>query len=328
MIVHVTFSKMPSLQFLQLNYNYIRKLDPTIFHGINMFVLDLSNNMLLETKFIGHIDSEWATRLDLSNNPIISLENVNVVVQEMQLKNSSLTNCSIGNMFRNLIITNGILKTVDLLEATGLLFLNLSSNHLTHFEFKDPQNLYTIDLSNNSLRMVHLEHAQRLERMFLSRNDFRSTLNVSLPSSLQELDLSHNKIADLYLPKHLANLKHLNLAHCELHALNADLFLPTAMETMDLSYNILVYLDMKIFNGLNELLTLFLNGNRLADLNVEEYQGTAQLAISDNAWNCIRLKSIINSNVIDLNSRIQALRLCQSFLRLMQYSSRPTNLLP
>lgn len=110
--VQRTFTKMRYQ--LSLPYNRIARLDPMIFYHI--YHLDLTNNMLLETKFIVQVDNNLFT---LSNNPIFKLEanmNVNTVV----LSNSALVSYAVGPNVRELEIVNGILKAIDLTEMEAL----------------------------------------------------------------------------------------------------------------------------------------------------------------------------------------------------------------
>lgn len=66
--------------------------------------------------------------LELFNNPIVSMEK-NIFFDDIRLRNSSMTNCSIRNKVYQLIIEDGILETIDLSDTIVLDTLDLSSNH-------------------------------------------------------------------------------------------------------------------------------------------------------------------------------------------------------
>lgn len=65
---------------------------------------------------------------ELFNNPIVSMEK-NIFFDDIRLRNSSMTNSSIGNKVYQLIIEDGILETIDLSDTIVLDTLDLSSNH-------------------------------------------------------------------------------------------------------------------------------------------------------------------------------------------------------
>lgn len=302
MIVNVTgtetFSKMPEILLLNLEHNHIAYLDPLVFKNLGSLQhLKLNNNRLLDTFFTHYLAGTPAV-LTLSNNPIATLEE-NIYASEMQLSNTSITNCSIGWFLQDLEIIDGCLEDIDLSSARNLWRLNLSSNHLKHFEFIDPPYLEVLDLSNNKLEAIRLGHAGHLKSLNLTRNNFTRTFLMALPASLQDMNLSHNKITDVAheLFKNLRSLKFLNLAHCALHTLNAQTFLPHSMEFLDFSYNKIAELDLNMFQGLGNLKELHLNGNKLSDLYVEDTTNSTspyRLGISDIDWNCKRLKVVID----------------------------------
>lgn len=288
-----TLNKMASLNYLNLSYNRLTHLDPLVFMNLTyLSALTINDNRLLDMTFTGPLKNEYAV-LTLSNNPIESLAQ-NIVAKELELRNSSITECSIGSAVKTLLITDGILQSVDLSNATNLRFVNLSSNRLTTFEIMAPNNLNVLDLSDNRLQAINLGHGAY--SLILARNNITNTLNLSLPSSLEYLVLAHNKIANLEPNtfRNLTVLSYLNLAHCDLHTLDPELFIPHHMFQLDLSYNRFASIDLKQFNGLKELVQVNLNGNRLTDINVEDLRNTTQLGISNNPWNCERLQIIVD----------------------------------
>lgn len=301
-----TFNKMKFLISIKLSYNFITQLDPLVFNKLSHLMrLDLNYNMLMETSFAGYLD-EYRTSLTLSNNPIVKLEK-NINVRELVLRNTSLTNCSIGSSVLSLIIVNGTLETIDLSNATSLSLVNLSSNHLIYFEYKNAEPLVILDLYNNRLQVIKVGNTRTLCSINLARNNITNMFNVKLPNNISDLNLSHNKITNLEEEtfKSLIHLTVLNLAHCGLHTLNADIFIPLqVLQSLDLSYNRIVNLDLKIFKGLQRLAQLNLNGNRLSDINVEDLTNSIKLIeISNNDWKCTRLKVII-----DILNRRNAIR--------------------
>lgn len=291
-----TFSKMKNLMSINLANNFITHLDPLVFKNLtHLLDVILNDNKLLETSFTGHLKG-IRTALTLSNNPISSLEK-NIKVRELYLQNTQITNCSIGTHVEILVITNGTLKSIDLTNATSLILVNLSSNHLKYFEYRNPQSLRVLDLSNNQLQAIHIGNTWPLSSVNLGWNNITNTFNLSLPKTIIELNLAHNKIANLERDafKNLTRLGFLNLAHCALHTLNAEIFAPIQnLQNLDLSYNRIVNIDLKIFQGLKLLKKLNLNGNRLTDINVEDLKSSTMLGVSNNNWKCERLKVIVD----------------------------------
>lgn len=290
-----TFEKMRYLEILRLSHNFITHLEPFVFQYLeSLKKLELNNNFLLETSFTGNLHG-FRTALTLSNNPFIYLE-PNIKVIELNLRNSSITNCSIGTSVETLTTVNGTLQTIDLSKARNLRSAKLSFNQLTYFEFKNPLSLEVLYLNNNKLRTIKIGYTRSLGYVYLARNNITNTLNISLPASLLELDLSHNNLTNLDPEtfKNLTFLRRLYLEHCKLHELNAETVLPPSMKYLDLSNNMFVTMDLNIFKRLTGLNQLILNGNRLTDLNVEDIQNTTQLGISNNEWNCTRLKVIVD----------------------------------
>lgn len=288
-----TIRKLKRLDTLNMAHNCLTHLDPMVFHNLNLSFLILNNNRLLETSFIYHLNAD--TELWLSNNPIASLQMINVHI--IHLQNTSITTCSVGQNVNALVITDGILQTIDLPPSSyQISLLNLSSNRLTLFRFPNPQLLKLLDLYDNKLQTINVWNARYLRSINLARNLITTTINMSLPDSLMELNLAHNKITNLdgRVFRNLKQLQYLDMAHCGLHTVNAEIFAPTRLKHLDLSYNRFVTMDLNVFKGLKGLEQLNLNGNRLADLNVEDTKRPAQLGIANNDWKCTRLQVIVN----------------------------------
>lgn len=286
-----TFSKMPKLEVLNLANNYIEHLDSMVFKELKYLeILKLNNNRLVEVSFICQLSSSMV--IMLSSNPIVRLGS------NMDKETYPTSNCSIRYV-HSLVLVNGNLETIDLSYAfeQNLKLVNLASNQLTYFELKKPVWLEVLDLSNNKLQGIKIGISSALKIVNLARNNITNTLNISLPGTVEELNLSHNKIVNLAPDtfENLIKLRYLNLAHCGLQTINAEAVLPTSLTHLDLSHNRFVTMDMNQFNGFNELEILYLNGNRLTDIiNVEDLKLTTQLKIENNDWNCTRLEVIVD----------------------------------
>lgn len=289
---HRTFNKMERLITLDLSYNQIRYLDPLAFQNLRLQVVNLDNNRLLEMTFIAFFLPR--IKLTLNNNPIESVDDINVT--RIYLTNTSITNCAVGKMVRTLVITDGILETIDLSMTNGLTLLNLSANHLTHIEIDYQRQLDVLDLHDNRLETISLTHESHIPSINLARNLITNTINMSLPETVVDLNLSHNKIVDFGhdVFKNLKKLRYLDLAHCGLHTFNARIFIPIGITHLDLSYNRIAQIDLNIFKGFRILRQLNLNGNQLTDINVEDSSKNVQIGISRNPWNCTRLIAIVD----------------------------------
>lgn len=291
------FEKMPTLDHLNLAHNYISHLDRSIFSKLlRLLTLKLNNNRLLDTAFICHLRSH--SHVILSHNPIVT---VGTAVSSERTAAAALTDCTIGKSPVSLLLVGGLLKSVELSNGDNLKCVNLSTNRLVRFELKEARSLRVLDLSNNKLQVVNVRNSRRLLRMNLAKNNVTGTLNLAVPTSLKDLNLSHNRISNIendFFAK-LPNLQRLKMTHCNLHTINAEAVLPMRVKYLDLSHNRFAEMDMNRFSGLKHLEQLNLNGNWLSDINVEDLKATVKIGISNNMWKCARLRVIIEI----LNSR-------------------------
>jgi Leucine-rich repeat (LRR) protein len=108
------------------------------------------------------------------------------------------------------------------------------------------------------------------------------------------LDLSRNQIAtipfELFQP--LSSIVNLNLRHNRLQ-IKFGVF-PSALETLDLSYNnIDIYHKFKIFSLMDNLTTLLLHGNRIENIHTSILETNLKfIGLSDNPFNCNILADI------------------------------------
>lgn len=163
------------------------------------------------------------------------------------------------------------LQIKTLWDAKNLKTLIVSNNRLTEISpqlFINAVQIDYVDFSNNTIKRIDpsaFQDAINLKWMNLSHNQI-SQFNLSI-TSLQTLDLSHNKLTtlnDQRLFNELVNLKHLNLSYNSIGNLSVGIFafLPN-LEHLSLSHININTISMGTFSHQHKLTLLDLSGNAL-----------------------------------------------------------------
>lgn len=330
-----TFEKARELLWLNMSRNNLNELNNYVFSGANALnLLDLRENNIstIEEKAfynLGHL-----TTLLLSGNRLkafgdgvfLHLSNL----KKLYVANNVLETLQSGLFQNNPLLIILFLQSNKLVYLDKALFMGISemeylwlrNNSLTSFDFSDLK-VKRINLMNNKLKEVKLNPSYeslylnnnsiseiiaddfselKLSRLDLAWNNLTSMEGIEKISSLEVLDLSHNKIGALKLSS-FANLKKLvdlNLEETAITNLQHGTFSQlTALKRLDISYNKLNRIDFDIFTSSSEMEEIFIEGNRLKDVNIVEvhkiFPKLKKISIADNNWNCTFLTRMIRS---------------------------------
>ena len=225
------FLKFPNLTSLDVSFNSLFSLTRSSFQNLlNLKRLHLGSNQILTIHFEAFAGLTNLLRLDLSNNLLYDLSesifvNLNklneLILSENKLEIldrecfrglNSLTILDLGQNqlmilqsdtffylanIKTLILASNQLKQLnDSIDRLNKIeFLNISCNHLKHFNGSLHKELTFLDLSHNT-KLKEFENLVSLKMLNLSNTDsgLVLSLNFSIESRLEELDLSLNNL--------------------------------------------------------------------------------------------------------------------------------------
>ncbi|XP_041863504.1 oligodendrocyte-myelin glycoprotein [Melanotaenia boesemani] len=170
--------------------------------------------------------------------------------------------------------------------------LNLSHNrfHNLDGELTPYTHLRILDVSHNRLSWLPKElprslwqlHAAFNRMQLLDKNDTAYQWNLRI------LDLSNNKLERaIFINNTLTNLCRLNLSHNNFWTLPTNL--PTHLETIDLSHNLLVKVLPGSLDRLPVLTHFYLHANRFSSLPfgvLDKLTSLRIITLSNNPWAC------------------------------------------
>lgn len=306
------FANAKHVKEVDFSFNQISHIDPMAFKDANeMEILNLSGNHLL--KWENQIFSELKNlhTLNLNDNQIDAIDS---------LMFSGLVNLRVLDLSQN----NLTKLNEQSFGKTLLTHLNLSHNAIHEYTVNTLNNLQTLDLSYNNLTILDgttFDKSSALEIFNVSHNHIESLNSIGNLSELIELDVSYNDITNLGSDAFikLGNLANLNLANNPIKMLNSNPFSmntnllqlnlshtgltfiksgtfskPYKLQSIDLSGNDFKRFDFNVFlPRLYELHTIFLDGNKLIDLNGFRrslFPELKVIGIQDNAFNCSYLR--------------------------------------
>ena len=231
----------------------------------------------------------------LHNIPSIKLTHV----QELILNDNNIT-----SLEKDIFVSKGLiqldflaldrcgLQTIELGAFNGLTKLTVLSmrengiGEITEHTFENMSGLKYLDLQYN--RIEHLDvdvfwGLVNLQRINLEGNELlkiHPDILVGLPK-LEHLDLSANGGLQIPTDSYFINshsLKILNISDCNVSSVSVETFANVStLETLDLRYNKLRSIDIKILRSLSKLSALYLNGNPLqCDFQLKEVWGWCQ----------------------------------------------------
>lgn len=278
------FDNITSLNTIDLSNNPLEKLDSGIFEVLTSLESLKLNNCKLKT--IADLTFSTITNLkylELSGNQFINTNWSEVLgklvrLESLDLRKSGLTSLP-EDTFTNctklvtLILADNVLRDLDVAAILGysvthLEFLDLSNCNIqgpiAGDAFANATNLKTLYLSGNPLFAPDLEEAleplPKLEKLFLSKCGLRRLPdNFNVFDNLQELDISHNPLVNVFakLLAPLNKLEYLNMGYSNLSLIGPDTFSKmTSMKKLILSGNDLLSLEAGLFGNLTQLTAL------------------------------------------------------------------------
>ncbi|NXT72360.1 NEPN protein, partial [Chaetops frenatus] len=264
---------LPSgLEILKLADNSINALHASDFAGLmKLRVLDLRNNLIatLPPSAFSSLYSLQSLILDGNN-----MESVSAPLRLPRLKYLSMADNKLNSFPTNFFAS-----------FQSLHFLSLSGNFLTKVPLDLPKSLLSLKLEKNQLKMVRLRDVKHLE-------------------NLSEFLLSENQLTSVDGAQLLPNLTTLELSKNQLHTV--PLRLPSRLQKLDCSNNLIQRVTAQDFQGLQDLKHLFLDNNAVSRFEVGALQQCAQLsnlALEQNLLSSIPLRQV-NLRTADTLARL------------------------
>ncbi|XP_001379698.1 nephrocan-like [Monodelphis domestica] len=233
-----------SLEVLKLNDNSINVLHESDFEGLKKLqVLELQNNMVSTLSF-----STLSSLINLQNLVLDgnNMESLTGPFKLPHLKHLSIENNKLhflpGNFFASL---------------QSLQFLSLSGNSLTKVPNELPKSLLSLKLERNQLQVVRfqeMKHLENLSHLFLSANSLSSIEGAQFLPNLTTLEISQNQLQTL------------------------PIRLPTKLQKLDCSNNLIQRVTLQDFQDLRDLKHLFLDNNMVSLFEVGALQRCVQLS--------------------------------------------------
>lgn len=254
------FDMLTSLESLKLNDCKLTSVAENVFSAlVNLKYLELSGNQLTHT--------DWPELLGkLTRLEYLNLRKAGI----SSLSEDAFSNCT--NLV-SLVLADNELRELDVAATLGSSVDHLELLDLSNCKIKGPisgeafanaTRLKTLYLSGNPLFAPDLQEAleplPKLEKLFLSNCGLRNLPdNFNVFDNLQELDISHNPLVNVFtkLLAPLEKLEYLNMGYSNLSYIGPDSFSKmTSMKRLVLSGNDLLSLEAGLFGNLTQLTTL------------------------------------------------------------------------
>ncbi|XP_007521086.1 nephrocan-like [Erinaceus europaeus] len=253
-------SALPAtLEVLKLNDNSIRVLQESDFEGLKKLkTLELKNNLISSLS-----PSTLSALVSLQN---LVLDGNNIQSMRAPLPLPHLKHMSVENNKLHVILSSFFTS----LES--LQFLSFSGNFLTKIPTNLPKSLLSLKMERNQLKVVRfrdMKHLENLSQLFLSENSLSSIDGAQLLTNLTTLELSQNQLQMLPFK------------------------LPTRLQKLDISNNLIQRVTVQDFQDLRDLKHLFLDNNLVSLFEAGALQRCSQfsnLALEQNLLLSIPLR--------------------------------------
>ncbi|XP_059153555.1 slit homolog 2 protein-like [Physella acuta] len=294
------FSSLQDWTRLDVSHNQLEALPEGISGLASLSMLNISHNRLssFTTSQTTHLDK--LEQLDVSHNRLTELALTGLTqLRELRAGSNRLRSLALSNgtrQFRYLDCRDNQLTHVPsqlrysqvesldlsgnqltalgrnvLKDGTAMKAANLSGNQISAIDSQafPGQSPLLLDLSNNSLSSFNASSWAATQRLLLHHNRLAAigVFGFKGMSSLDHLDLSHNKMAALHedLLHNNMNLRSLDLSHNQLDMAPWGLLFRNLenLETLDLSANLITFLNVSMLDHVTRLQSLSLSNNRL-----------------------------------------------------------------
>jgi Leucine-rich repeat (LRR) protein len=286
------FRNLKKLNELKINNNLLKQIDSDLFqHNSELKSLCLNANKLKNIT----LNSSKLIQLDINSNFITEIKD-----EYLKLPNSEKIDCA-----SNLIESIHFNKTFRLgsIDLSNNKFTVLNSSFFSHYkyinltilkmngtytfgaEISDLENLVEIDLSFNTILSSNftLKYHKNLQKVKFRQMKNFTNFNLLINPNLKEVDFSQNSlinqfsIFDILEKIEILELSQVGLA--EIVELKLELF--HDLSKLDLSYNLLTYLNESTFTRMSKLTYLDLSFNRIKHLDVNIFKWLRTLIYLD-----------------------------------------------
>ncbi|XP_049869498.1 protein artichoke-like isoform X2 [Pectinophora gossypiella] len=292
------FSEVSNLKKLSFSQNDLTEITPDLFTNIeHLEDLDLSYNKLTEFNPLDFKHLRNVRRFNLQSNQLKKVP-LEALQPMLALEDLDLSKNGIYDL---------LLQRGDTVVLKDLKRLNLSGNRVRSVmrnSFSEDNSLELLDLSNNIIEIIEEDAfmgCTNLRELNLGQNNI--TVTFALPPSLQiailkintlyhwpqfpsgitYIDLSYNKLTDLYdeSKAEFDNLEILNIGGNQIKDLTIEKKLPKLF-TLDLSYNLFVEVPKSINSELLPTLEeLRLDGNPIESIYFKNIIALKHLYMSE-----------------------------------------------
>jgi Leucine-rich repeat (LRR) protein len=277
------------LEYLNLDNNKIEYLGIDVFYGlINLKYIYLKGNNLHYIHPDTFAGLPKLQQLILSKNSGLQIQTDRHFINSLSLKELAISGCNISSVsvetfanvseIESLDLSHNYLRSLDINILKVLPKLNelyLVSNEIYEIisgEIGNNSFMEYLVLENNKIEHLGIDVFYgliNLQYIYLQGNNLHyihPDTFTGLPN-LQHLTLSGNSGLQVPTGRHFINslsLKELGIAGCNLRSVSVETFANVSeLEQLDLSYNILKSLDIRILKALPQLSKLYLYGNPL-----------------------------------------------------------------
>lgn len=269
---------LKTLKHLDLSFNAIGVLVESTFDELrDLISLDLSHNQLVSLPPQIFSLTSKMKELNLANNSIGTIDlNAFANLTDLQVLNLS------GNSLDENWIKPGIFTGLS-----GLIVLDLASNHISKVESKLFSDLGALQMLNLAHNQIHTLASNafsgqlNLHILLLSHNELESLHHQTLNglSLLNSLALDNNKLHSLHQEalQNCTSLRELSLSNNLLTQVPKALHHMAALTTLDLSQNVIGFLKRESLQGLPKLTALKIGKNELSRIGEGAFKEAPEL---------------------------------------------------
>ncbi|XP_052870712.1 uncharacterized protein LOC128276282, partial [Anopheles cruzii] len=276
-------------EILSLYNNTIKQLDEHAFDGLgHLRLLYMDENQiekLPEGLFSG---LEELQILELQHNRIKEIGDDQFVLCPM-LRELNLS----ANMVSTFNMTQ--LASLNKLET-----LDIARNYLD--EVFITKYVRTLNAQENQISRIVMDQGDffQLTHLNLSRNNIANINNIFKLRNLIELDVAYNELVtlDFVIFAFMKNLKDIKLNNNRLWILDNGIPSPAkSLRSLNLAHNKFLYMDLAVLETFPALEYIYLHGNDLIDMTLEEIEQhfpyLTLVSCDNNDWDCINLMHIV-----------------------------------
>lgn len=309
-----------NLNYLNISYNLIEKLDDSVFsHASELKYIDLSNNQISKININAFQKLKNLAALYLHNNQIVKIPAIPNTVTILRLDYNKIDTISFTtDTFQVLALNNNQIKEIPGNNHIGYYF-DFSSNPI---DVQNPilvsaiflkqssiniktcvivKNVKGLDVSFNRISTVIVNSADDLTELNLSHDNLIEIKNLTILKNLQKLDLSFNQIHDIDSSSFskMTNLQSLNLEKSGLKMIEYGfLSYQTDLTFLDISYNNLGNINFTNLSSLKNLKWIYVDGNQINRIDeIEEFHNMfpalLSIGLDDNDFHCDLLTEIV-----------------------------------